>query len=272
MEDIIYEIQDLKYLNWARVRKSSGTAGSFLKAYDDSMSIKKYYKLSDYNEREGVEGHECVNEIIAQRILSHLGFDHLKYRLINAKILVDGRELTTFVCESEDFKRSGESKISFEDYYELWRNEREYALDFCRRMGFEKSAYQALTIDFLILNRDRHGANFEVLRSRDNKSVTPAPLFDHGLSFLCRCHTAEEAAAFDVMEDRKVQSFLGGSSAKDNLSLVPVEFLRDLPPVTDGDIAMFTEGLEGILDNTFLLKIQEMIRRRWDYVESIRNS
>ncbi len=272
MEDIIYEIQDLKYLNWARVRKSSGTAGSFLKAYDDSASIKKYYKISDYNDRDGVVGHECVNEIIAQRILGHLGFEHLKYRLINAKILVGGRELTTFVCESEDFKRKGESKIPFEDYFELWRNEKEHALDFCVRMGFEKSAYEALTIDFLILNRDRHGANFEVLRSRDNKSVTPAPLFDHGLSFLCRCRSAKEASAFDVMEDRKVQSFLGGESAKDNLSLVPVEFLRTLPTITDNDIEMFTEGLGGVLDNAFLLKIKEMIRRRWDYIESFRNS
>ncbi|SCX18300.1 hypothetical protein SAMN02910339_02552 [Lachnospiraceae bacterium YSD2013] len=36
MKDIIYEINDLRYLNWAKTRKSSGTAGSFLKAYDDS--------------------------------------------------------------------------------------------------------------------------------------------------------------------------------------------------------------------------------------------
>ena len=272
MKDIVYEIQDLKYLNWARTRKSSGTAGSFLKAYDDSGNTKKYYKLSDYNESEGVVGHECANEIIVQRILSHLGFNHLEYRLINARIIVDGRELSTFVCESEDFKKNGESKIPFEDYYELWRKDKESTLDFCKRMGFEKSAYEALTIDYLILNRDRHGANFEILRSRDNKSVTPAPLFDHGLSFLCRCHTEKEAAAFDVMEDKKIQSFLGGGSAKDNLSLVPTDFLGKLPSVTDDDIGMFVEGLEDILDNASLQKITEMIRRRWDYIESVRNS
>ena len=272
MKDVVYEIRDLKYLSWARTRKSSGTAGSFLKAYDDSGSTKKYYKLSDYNESEGVVGHECVNEIIAQRILSHLGFDHLEYRLINANVIVDGRELTTYVCESEDFKKYGESKIPFEDYYELWRNDRESVLEFCKRMGFEKSAYEILTIDFLILNRDRHGANFEVLRSRDNKHVAPAPLFDHGLSFLCRCHSAKEVEAFDVMEDRKVQSFLGGGSVKDNLSLVPVTFLKSLPAIREEDIKMFVGGLEDILDKELLAKIAEMIKRRWDYIENIRNS
>ncbi len=36
MKDIINRIQDLKFLSWTRTRRSSGTAGSFLKAYDDT--------------------------------------------------------------------------------------------------------------------------------------------------------------------------------------------------------------------------------------------
>ena len=38
---------------------------------------------------------------------------------------------------------------------------------------------------YLILNRDRHGANIEVLRNSRKKTVRLAPLFDHGLSLLC---------------------------------------------------------------------------------------
>lgn len=36
MKDIIYEITDLRHLNWAKTRKFAGLAGSFLKTYDDS--------------------------------------------------------------------------------------------------------------------------------------------------------------------------------------------------------------------------------------------
>ncbi len=34
-KDIITEKQDLTYLSWTRTRNSSGTAGSFLKAYSE---------------------------------------------------------------------------------------------------------------------------------------------------------------------------------------------------------------------------------------------
>ena len=44
--DIILEKQDLSYLSWARVKNSSGTAGSYLKAYSDLGERKIYYKLT----------------------------------------------------------------------------------------------------------------------------------------------------------------------------------------------------------------------------------
>ena len=94
----------------------SGSAGSFLKSYDDTGKKKKYYKLSDFDPVKGIIGHECVNEMFV--------------------------------------------------------------------------------IDYLVLNRDRHGANIEILRDLKTKTVRPAPLFDHGLSLVCRCHTSEELNFF----------------------------------------------------------------------------
>ena len=44
MAKIIHELQDLTYLNWAKARGSSGTAGSFLKSYENTTIGKKYYK------------------------------------------------------------------------------------------------------------------------------------------------------------------------------------------------------------------------------------
>ena len=77
MADIIHEKQDLTYLNWTRVRNSSGTAGSFLKAYSENEGKKLYYKLSNYDAMNGIVGHECVNEIIVDRLLTMLGIEHL---------------------------------------------------------------------------------------------------------------------------------------------------------------------------------------------------
>ena len=55
---VIREKQDLTYLNWTKTRESSGTAGSFLKAYSELNGIKTYYKLSNYDTINGITGHE----------------------------------------------------------------------------------------------------------------------------------------------------------------------------------------------------------------------
>ena len=43
MAQIIHELQDMTYLSWAKTRNSSGTAGSFLKAYEEGTDGKVYY-------------------------------------------------------------------------------------------------------------------------------------------------------------------------------------------------------------------------------------
>ena len=62
-QQIIHEKQDLTYLSWSKIRNSSGTAGSFLKAYSELSGEKVYYKLSDYDSFRGIVGHECINEM-----------------------------------------------------------------------------------------------------------------------------------------------------------------------------------------------------------------
>ena len=88
LNQIIHELQDMTHLSWAKTRNSSGTAGSFLKAYEDGVDGKTYFKLSNYDAWKGIIGHECVNEIIVDRLLSILGISHLPYQLIHAKILM----------------------------------------------------------------------------------------------------------------------------------------------------------------------------------------
>ena len=78
-----------------------------------------------------------------------------------------------------------------------------------------------LVFDYLMLNRDRHGANIEVVRHSRARTLRLAPLFDHGLSLMFRCRTDAEMRAFDVMADLPVQCYVGTSSARRNLDLIP---------------------------------------------------
>ena len=269
MQDIIKELRDMRYLAWAKSRKSSGTAGSFLKSYDDSGRIKKYYKLSDFDPVRGIVGHECVNEIIVQRLMSYLKIRHLEYRLIHAVVNINEHDYETWLCESEDYKAPDESKIALEDYYLINRIDGESPFSFCLRNGWADEIYGMLLIDYIVLNRDRHGANVEVLRSGKNKSLRLAPLFDHGLSLLCTCHSESELKAFNVMEDRKVQAFVGTNSTKANVKLISKEFIEKCPEINENVIDRALDGLDDIMGREYLKKISNMICERWGSLADI---
>lgn len=267
--DVIREIQDLRYLEWSRIRKSSGTAGSYLKAYSTLDGKKIYYKLSCFDSVNGITGHESVNEIIADRLLSILGIDHLQYQLIHARIIIDSREYETYICASEDFKEPGDSKIALDDYYDLEKQAGESVWMFCERMGWSEYFYHMLIIDFLILNRDRHGANIEILKNRQTGMIRPAPLFDHGLSLVYSCRTEEEVRKFDAMSDKPVQCYIGSHSTMKNLDLIPPDRRPVLRRLEERDRAVLFTGLENILSQIYQDKIWEIIWNRWKYYEEM---
>ena len=271
MNQIIHELQDMTHLSWAKTRNSSGTAGSFLKAYEDGVDGKTYFKLSNYDAWKGIIGHECVNEIIVDRLLSILGISHLPYQLIHAKILIDQKEYETWLCASKDFKQRGESKIALDAYYQAESLPNESPMDFCIRNGWKSTVYEMLVVDYLILNRDRHGANMEVLRNRRKKTIRLAPLFDHGLSLLSRCESTEAMLREDVMADKPVQCFVGSRSSWENLRLIPRDQRPPLHPLTENDRAILLEGLSEALDRQWLDRIWEMIWKRWKAYEDLCN-
>lgn len=269
MAQIVRELQDMTYLSWAKTRNSSGTAGSFLKAYNEGTDGKTYFKLSGYDAWKGIIGHECVNEIIVDRLLTILGIEHLSYQLIHARVLIDQKPCETWLCASKDFKRRGESKIALDAYYQAERQSGESPLDFCVRSGWEQSIWEMLVVDFLILNRDRHGANMEVLRNPRQKTIRLAPLFDHGLSLLSRCESTEAMLQEDVLADKPVQCFVGSRSARENLKLIPSNRRPQLKSLTPEDREVLLEGLSEALDPRWLDRIWEMIWKRWQVYESI---
>lgn len=144
-------------------------------------------------------------------------------------------------------------------------------MQFCERNGWSEFIYQMLVVDYLILNRDRHGANIEVLRNSKKKTIRLAPLFDHGLSFLFRCETPEQISAFDVMADTKVQSYVASQSARENLNLIPYDHFPAFHPLKETDRAILMEGLDNAIPALLQDRIWEMIWRRWQVYEDLRN-
>lgn len=272
MTKLITEPQDLTFLEWSKIRHSSGTAGSFLKATSELGEKKIYYKLSNYDFVNGVTGHESVNELIVDRLLNILGIEHLHYDLINAEIKINDKIENAYICSSQDFKKKNEEKVAFDIYYELEKQKGETPLEFCIRNNFENYIYEMLVVDFLILNRDRHGANIEVLKNPKTKTIRLAPLFDHGLSLLAPCRNNGSTLKFDVMEDKPVQSFIGSNSAYNNLELIPVEKLPKINRLKLSDEEIIMGGIQNILGDELTEKIWEMIWKRWCYYEDFCNS
>jgi len=126
-----------------------------------------------------------------------------------------------------------------------------------------------LVVDFLILNRDRHGTNIEVLRNSKAKTLHLAPLFDHGLSLIFNCGEEDSVNAFDVMADQPVQSFVGSRSAQDNLQLIPQNSQPHLNPLRESDRNVLFADLETVLPKIWRDKIWEMLWRRWKFYEDI---
>lgn len=269
---LVKEKQDLKHLLWSVYRNSSGTAGSFLKSYSELGGKKQYYKLSNFDRVKGVIGHECVNELIVDRLLSILGVPHLQYQLVRADVMIDGKVHDVFLCASEDFKERGETKVALDVYKEREARPEESALEFCIRMGWETYIYQMLVVDFLILNRDRHGANIEILRNSQKKTLHIAPLFDHGLSLLCRCVDEEQVKMFDVMEEKRCNNYIGSQYPRENLNLIPSNKIPKLNPLRESDRQIIMEGLDGVISQTLQDKIWEMIWKRWCTYEDFCNS
>ena len=267
--DITQTLQDLRYLEWSKVRKSSGTAGSFLKSREIIDGRNVYYKLSCYDSVNGITGSECVYETVTDRLLDILNIEHLHYRLIHAVISLNGNEIETWLSASDDFKLPGESKMAFEDYYELKRNKGEDPIAFLEHCGWRDQKDSMLLVDYLILNRDRHGANIEVIKRKNPSEVRLAPLFDHGVSLFCTCRGDEEIRSFDVMLDRPVQSFVGSRSAEENLSLITPGFIDRIRPLEERDRQIILDGLENVVSGTHSDRIWEMIWGRWKRFENI---
>lgn len=259
---------DLTHLTWSLSRLSTGTAGSFLKSYEVIDGQKLYYKMSNYDSVRGIIGHESVNEIVAQNIADLLDIEHLVYDLVYCRVKVANNIFETWVTCSKDFKNPGESKMTFETYYDILSVEGEDKFHFIQRLELEEYFYNLFIFDYLICNRDRHGANIEVLQKGDNYRL--APLFDNGLSFMFSCYNdGNKMKEFDRLKDGPVNNYVGSINLSDNLKLVPEFIRRKVLTPTWEQLFKGLENAAGAVPDEYWDCIYEMVKERVTYVKNL---
>lgn len=261
--DISTGLEDLTHLRWDERTNTSGTGGTFLKAKSSAARTTTYYKLSCYDSYRGIYGHECVNELIVSRLMEALGVEHVPYRLIHAQVLIDGHTHETWLSASPSFRMPDERKQALDLFYDLNKTDSESPLEFCRRLGWQRRIDEIMAADYLVANRDRHGANIEVLRNQEG-ILRLAPLFDSGLSFVFSCYGDEQRVSdFNPMLDVNANNYLGTRSLEENLNFIeqPLHWRLSV-----SDINRVLAGLDNILSDAHQDKIRTMITQRWQHL------
>lgn len=149
-------------------------------------------------------------------------------------------------------------------FYELKRLQKESAIDFCKRLNLWNDIELFLLSDFIFINRDRHGANFELIKIEDK--VKLAPIYDNGLSLVAPQQNREEAIAlFNPMQDCVVNNFIGSRGLFENLNLITKPIPLTAPRKVE--VGHIVENYSAFISHTHRLKITEIICERLDYLK-----
>lgn len=252
---------DLTHLKWdLKCEGNNSSGGSYLKSFYDN----RFYKLSAGDSIAGIYGHESVNECIISDVLSLLRIPHVLYEGDLARVVIEDKELETFTCWSENFCAPNESKAHLDTFYELKRLHKESAIDFCKRLNLWDDIELFLLSDFIFISRDRHGANFELIKSEDG--VKLAPIYDNGLSLVAPQQNREEAIVmFNTMQDCAVNNFIGSRSLFENLNLITKPMSITIPRKVE--VEHIVGNYSAFISTVHQSKITEIICERLAYLK-----
>lgn len=255
------KLHDLRDLDWSTTRAGGVSYGCYYKASRVENGKKFYYKCSNFYSQINAFGDESINEVICSRFLRKLGFDCLKYTLVRALVRINGLELETYVCKSENHFRGYDSRTTLE---KLKNTKPSYTVDgIINCLGIQDSIRRMIIADFLVLQRDRHGDNIELLLKGNNYSL--APLFDNGLGLLApypSCYNMD-ISNFDVLYDYPVNNYIGTKSLYTNLNFVsPIRINK----LTKEDKSSIFRGMQECLPILYRNKIWELLVYRYMFL------
>lgn len=261
----MYSVVDMTRVNWGFDRENGSTYGCYGKTKIKERDGVYYYKLSNFNSEQGFIGEESIYEVISSRFLRLLGFDCVKYSLVKVRVNIFGRTYITFACKSRNFKTQG-TWINFDTFREMFIQVPMEELIGRFHMG--NSIREIIAADFMIIGRDRHGANIQVCNVGNNYRI--GPIFDNGISLLAPIPvntpgSLELVQAFDTGGNYPVNNYIGTRSLYANLG-----YLEGYPvhanKLHSEDKRRIFYNLSETLPKEYINKCWEILTFRYDYL------
>lgn len=255
---------DLTGLEFTLSMNGSGSAGSFYKAIDNDW----YYKLS-YPIGNGTFCYESVNEVLASRLCSLCGFLNAGYELVYAKIKLLQNEYLVYLCKSKNYKRVDENRVTLETYCTLSDIDHNDIANLSNKPFFNDLLNMVL-IDYIINNRDRHGANIELLLSANGERLSP--IYDCGSSLLAQLqYNRERIEYYNVLSDGPVNNYLISIMWEDVLNTLKLYGVK--VPIVDLGKLKYDDLYCAFGSDSYILdKEITMIKERYNHAKEILNS
>lgn len=257
-------VEDLTHLDFILSLDGSGSAGSFYKAIDNNF----YYKLSYLISKDRF-CYESVNEVVVSRLCTLFGFNNAGYKLIHAKIKILSREYETFLCRSVNFKRPKENRITLETFCKL-NNIDHNNIDNFKEFSFFTDLLNMLLTDYIVNNRDRHGANIELLIS--DSGIRLAPIYDAGSSLLAPLqYDKQRIKVYNMLSDGPVNNYLISIIWEDVLDTLKCYHIK--VPNINFSLLRYSDLYDAFGEDRYILdKEVEMIKVRYNHAKEVLNS
>lgn len=255
---------DLTRLEFTLSMNGSGSAGSFFKAIDNDW----YYKLS-YPIGSNRFCYESVNEVIASRLSSLCGFSNAGYELVYAKIKLLQSEYLVYLCKSKNYKRVNENRVTLETYCTLNNIDHNDIANLSNK-SFFNDLLNMILIDYLINNRDRHGANIELLLSGDGERLSP--IYDCGSSLLAPLqYNKERIESYDILSNGPVNNYLISIMWEDVLNTLKLYGVK--VPIIDLGQLQYSDLYCAFGSDSYILdKEIAVIKERYNHAKEVLNS
>lgn len=197
---------DLRCLNFSLSISGSGSQGTLYKACTNDW----YFKLSRFSEYIPEEyGYESVYEVIGSIVANWLGYENTGYEICHALISISNKEYTVYLCVSCNYKQHNEHRSTLENLLKLKglnTLDLEENFNACKNEAYFDKLCQMILFDYIVDNRDRHGANIELLLS---DTVRLSPIYDVGYCLLSPMqYDIEKFSKFSPLHDGPVNNFL----------------------------------------------------------------
>lgn len=178
-------------------------------------------------------------------------------------------EYLVYLCKSKNYKGVGENRVTLETYCTLNDIDHNNIANLSNKPFFN-DLLNMILIDYIINNRDRHGANIELLLSANGERLSP--IYDCGSSLLAPLqYNKERIDSYDILSDGPVNNYLISIMWKDVLNVLKSYGVK--VPVIDLGQLQYSDLYCAFGSDSYILdKEIVMIKERYTHAKEVLNS